>query len=276
MNSKKIIKFIKRLYKFAIDNYFISVFLASIAFVALVSFYKLFVVKPTFVYVQVKMGQGLWWASTQKPSLWFINNLKTGMVEKDLVGQPTTKVLSVRYYPWWGSNQYDVYLTMKLKVSGSKKTGKYNFKRSAIAVGAPVDFEFPSSQFSGTIIDLSTKPIKDKSSEKIVYLTKPFTYVWEYDGIKTGDKFFNGEENVVEILDKSAGETVSVIYPYRGTINPSFSQSRRDVVIKVKLKGKVVNDQFVFAEDQIISLGKTINLATDNFSFTDYLVAGIE
>src|SRR3990167_8185822 len=152
-------KFFKKLWNFTVTNYFISIFIACIAFVGVVSIYKLFFVKPTFVYAKVKVGQGLWWATTQKPNLWFVKNIKKGDAQTDFVGELTAEILSVHYYPTVSPNQYDVYLTMKLKVSGNKKTGKYNFNRSTIGVGAPIDLEFPSTQFSGTITDLSVKPI---------------------------------------------------------------------------------------------------------------------
>ena len=267
-------KFFKKLWKFATDNYFVSIFLACIAFVAFVSFYKLFFVKPTFIYAKVRVGQGLWWATTQKPSLWFVKNIKKGDIQTDLVGEPTAEILSVRYYPTYISNQYDVYLTMKLKVSGNKKTGKYNFNRSAIGVGAPVDLEFPSSQFSGTVTDFDDAPIKDEYVEKTVYLIKPLAFTWEYDGIKIGDKFFDGEENVIKILDKSAVEYTTITF--RGSLDEVFSQDRSDIVVKLKLKGKVVNNKFIFGEDQVVSLGKTVYLSTDNFTFTDYLVSKVE
>ena len=267
-------KFFKKLWKFAINNYFISIFLACIVFVGLVSFYKLFFVQPTFVYAKVKIGQGLWWASTQKPSLWFVKNINKGDVQTDLVGEPTAEILSVRYYPTYISNQYDVYLTMKLKVSGNKKTGKYNFNRSSIGAGAPIDLEFPSHQFSGTVTDFDDAPIKDEYVEKTVYLIKPLAFTWEYDGIKIGDKFFDGEENVIEILDKSAVEHPTITS--KGSLEEVFSQDRSDIVVKLKLKGKVVSDKFIFGEDQVVSLGKTVYLSTDNFTFTDYLVSKVE
>jgi len=269
-------KLIKKFWKFAIDNYFITIFLTCIAFVLLVSAYKLFISKPTYVYVRVKMGQGLWWASTNKPSMWFIKNIKKGDVQTDLVGALTSEILSVRYYPILYPNQYDVYLTIKLKVSGNKKTGKYNFNRSTIGVGAPVDFEFPSSQFSGTIVDLATQPIKDKYIDKIVYLSKPFAYTWEYDGIKAGDKFFDGEENVIEILDKFSGEYTSITSSNKNIVDQSSPQTRQGITVKLKLKGKIVDGKFVFGDDQVISPGKIVYLSTDNFSFTDYLVSKVE
>jgi len=270
-------KYFKKILKFFINNYFLSIFFACIAFVALVSIYKLFFVKPTYVYVKVKVGQGLWWASTQKPPAWFIDsfkNLKKDQ-EKDLTGKPIAEVLSIRYYPWWGSNQYDVYLLMKLKVT-KMGSGKYNFKRSAIGVGAPVDFEFPKVQFSGTIIELSEKPIKENYQEKTIIITKRNANPWEYDSIKVGDFYFDGQEKVVEILEKNAKNTQTLISDALGNYPDIAPEQRKYIFVKLKIKGKIKDNKFVFAEEQIITPGKTINLATQDFQFQDYIVAKVE
>lgn len=268
---------LKKLIKFSLDNYFISIFFAAILFVSIVSVLKLFIVKPTYVYARVKMGQGLWWASTARPSIWFVQNIKRGDVERDLVGSPIAQILGVRYYPWYTSNQYDVYLTVKLKVSGNKKTKKYSFKRSTIGVGSPIDFEFPNAQFSATVTDLENDPIKDTYIEKTIYLTKRYAYPWEYDGIKIGDKFFDGENTVFEVLDKSSSDTAEVITQESTKIlNPQTTELRRYITVKAKIKVKKVGEQYVFGEEQVLSLGKPINISTSNFSFTDYVIAEID
>jgi len=261
-----------------VDNYFLAIFFAAIAFVGFVSIYRLFFVKPTYVYVKVRVGQGLWWASTQKPSIWFIEGLKQAQKEpeKELTGQPAAKILSIRYYPWWGSNQYDVYVTMRLRVTRLGKTGKYNFKRSAIGVAAPVDFEFPSIQFSGTILQISEKPIKETLTEKIVYLNKSYAYPWEFDAIKIGDRYFDGQENVVEILDKYVGDITQVFVPVKSIIEQETLQSRRNITIKLKIKGKQEKNNFIFGEEQVVALGKPLNISTDNFQFQDYVVTKID
>ena len=272
-------KLFKKFLSFLIDNYFLSIFFAAIAFVGVVSIYKLFFVKPTYVYAKVKVGQGLWWASTQKPSMWYIEAFKrikqTQEKEKELTGKPQAEILEIRYYPWWGSNQYDVYLLMKLKVTKMGKIGKYNFKRSAIGVGSPVDFEFPSLQFSGTIINISEKPIREKYITKIINLTKKWALPWEFEAIKLNDKYFNGHEVVFEIIDKKSYPSQE-IYNYSGLYYPVESERKINIFLKAKIKVKEENNQLIFGEEQVIVPGKTINIATENFQFNDYLVAKIE
>lgn len=269
-------KLFKKIYRFLINNYFLTIFFASIAFVGFVSVYKLFFVKPTYVYAKVKMGQGLWWASTQKPSIWFIKSLKKQIEEKDLTGKPIAKILSFRYYRWYPTtSQYDVYLTMRLKVS-KMGSGKYNFKRSAIGVGAPVDFEFPQAQFSGTIIELSEKPIKDQLIEKVIYLQKSYAYPWEFENIKIGDSYFDGEEKVFEILNKNSGQNINIFELEKSLINPTTPTTRIDIIIKAKIKVKSFDGKLFYGEEQLIAPGKIIDIATDNFQFQNYLVAKVE
>lgn len=268
-------KILKKLWKFAIDNYFISIFLAAIAFVAVVSVYKLFLTKPTYVYAKVKVSQGLWWAATQKPSIWFLKALKKGDTETDLVGKPVAEILSVRYYPWFGSEQFDVYLSLKLKVSKNKKTGKYNFKRSTIGVASPIDLEFPSVQFSGTIIDMSDKLFIDTYIEKTVTLTKKYAYPWEYEAIQVGDLYFDGTSTVFTVLDKAATETRTLTEDAQGNY-PVDTEQKRYIVVKAKIKVNIINNQLFFGPEQKITLGRNINISTNNFTFNDYTVSKVE
>jgi len=271
----KLPKFVKKLWKFAIDNYFISIFLAAIAFVAVVSVSKLFFTKPTYVYAKVKVSQGLWWAATQKPSIWFLKAIKKGDAETDLVGKPVAEILSVRYYPWYGSDQFDVYLTLKLKVSKNKKTGKYNFKRSTIGVASPIDLEFPSVQFSGTIIDINDRPFKDVYIEKTIYLVKKWAFPWEGEVNNVGETYFDGEELVFTILDKQVTEAQDV-YNTSGIYYSVESERKKYITIKAKIKARVVNNQLFFGPEQKITLGKTLNISTNNFTFNDYTVSKVE
>ena len=191
--------------------------------------------KPTYVYVKVKVGQGLWWANTQRPNTWFVEAIKQAKEEVDLTGQPIAQVLGVRYYRWWGGGDFNTYVTAKLKVSKLGKTGKYNFKRSTIGVGAPIDFEFPNVQFSGTIMTISEKPLIEKYVEKTVYMTKKGAYPWEYDAIHIGDQYFDGKQTVFEILSKKTQDTNNISSDYYGNSNLEITEQK---IYSIKGKNK--------------------------------------
>lgn len=268
---------LKKIIKFSLDNYFISIFLACILFVGFISVYKLFFSKSTYVYAKVKMGQGLWWASTAKPPIWFVESLKKGDVQTNLTGSPIAEIQSIHYYPWYGAtNQYDIYLTLKLKVNGNPKTGKFNFNRSTIGVGSPIDLEFPSVQISGTVIQLSTKPFEEKFITKTITLTKKNVYPWEYETIRVGDTYFDGQQTVFTVLDKKSTD-ISVQAPdIYGNSTDLTLDLKKYIVVRAKIKVQEKNNQFIFGEEQVINPGKIINISTSNFTFSEYVVGGIE
>lgn len=248
----------------------------SICLVVGLSVYKIFLIAPTYVFAKIKIGQGLWWASTQKPPIWFIKALKKGDTQTDFLGNSTAEIISVRHYLWGNTNQYDIYLTAKLRVSGNQKNNKYIYNREPVAVGAPIDFEFPSAQFSGTIIDISTKPFNDVLITKTVYLTKKNAFPWEYDAIQINDEYFDGQDVVFQILDKEKTDTSLVVSDEFGNYPAPLAENRSFILVKAVVKGKMINNQLIIGEDQIISINKTFNITTNKYAFQDFEVSAIE
>lgn len=251
---KKLIHFIKK-------NYYLLVFSIVIIFVAIFSFYKIFTTKPTFIYVKVKLGQGLWWATTAEPPAWLVDSIKKSNTADDL----PVKVLEVRHYPFFSTgvnnqfiDQYNTYLSLKLKVTGNKNANNFSFNRSSIAIGAPIDLDLSKTQISGTIISFSKDPIKDIYLDKDIELTKTDPFSWENEAIKIGDYYFDGEEKVFEITGKQ------------------ISEDNRSLTVKAKIKLKRFDNQLIFAEDRVIAVGTNINIFTNNFSFNNYVVSRID
>lgn len=253
---KKLLHFIKK-------NYYLLALAFLIFFVSAVSLYKISIVKPTYIYAKVKLGQGLWWASTAEPPLWLVNSLSKKANNSDI------KIEKINYYPYYisGTNaqiinqnndQYKVYITLKLKVTTNKTADVFYFNRSVIAIGSPIDLAFPNVQVSGVVIDYSKQPIIDSLTDKVIFLTKSNPDDWEYEAIKIGDYYFDGKNKVFEILDKEILDNGNAL------------------TIKAKIKLKMINGQFVFGEDRIVTVGKNINIFTNNFSFYGYLVSLIK
>jgi len=275
-------KNIGKTFKSTLQNYwFILIFVACVGFVGIVSLYKLFVKRENFVYAKVKVSQGLWWASTQRAPVWFIPALKKGLVENSLVGQPSARITKVTYYPYYTASQYDIYLVLRLRVTGNQKTGTYNYNRSALAVGSPIEFAFPGAEFSGTVLALSARPFKPQFVWKTITLVKPSGYQWEYDAIKVGDKYHNGEQTVLEVLDKST--VANPLYGSDGlgtygerSVFGLYPEPRQFITVRLKAKVQNTKQNYVFGEEQELRVGKPVNLSTNNFYFQDFQVMSIE
>lgn len=244
-------------------QYFILLLVAALGFVGLFSFYRFFFVKPTYVYVKVKLGQGLWWASTIQPPVWFIKALKKGEKESGLNIQSKVAVIKVNFYPYFiyvGStaqlnDQYRVFLTLKLKADQNKNTGEYSFDRSTLAVGSPIQIDLPSVSFTGTVTELDKKPFSDPTIEKTITLKKALDDNI-LNGLQIGDEYFNGEETSLKIIDKY--------------VDGDY------LFIKAKIKVKEISHQLIFGEEQIIAVNNNFSFMVGNSVFYNFIVQKID
>lgn len=270
---------IKTVTKFFKKQLFISIFVGLILFVGLISLIKLPFNKTTDLYVTVKLSQGFWWANTPKPGIWFLQAFKKGEKEYNLLGKPIAEIMSVRYYQQVDSerNQFDMYLLVKLSVEDAKNKG-YLFKRTKIGIGSPIDLDFTNSQINGTIIDLNVKKITPNYVEKNITLTKKSNFPWEFDVIKVGDKYFDGEENILEITDKEAVDTyIGASIDSYGSTLPQVLELRKYITIKAKIKlKKNAYNQLIFGEEQVIKKDTYPDLTTNDSVLSDFKVASLD
>ncbi|MCX6731043.1 MAG: hypothetical protein NTZ55_04290, partial [Candidatus Roizmanbacteria bacterium] len=135
---------------------------------------------------------------------------------------------------------------------------------------------FSNTQFSGTIITLTETPIQEQYIDKIVYVSKKYAYPWEYDQILIGDSLSNGKEKVFEILEKAKGETNEIIFNDFGKFIPLETESYKYIYLKAKLRVKLEDKKYIYAEEMVISPGRGLNIATNNLTFNDYIITRVE
>jgi hypothetical protein len=87
--------------------------------------------------------------------------------------------------------------------------------------------------------------------------------------------YFDGKDTVLEIVDKSRTNTFAT---YSGAGNnyqiESVPVQTIRVTARVKLQEK--GGEYVFGEEQILRIGKTVNLVSDNFVFDQYTLSSID
>lgn len=239
-----------------------------------IAFFRFLSLDKEYVYAQVKVSQGVWWAETKRPEYWLIENLKRGMQEKGLTGRPTAELLSFKYYPHIPqpsefSSTYNVFLKLKLNVKKSSG-GTYSFKRNTLSVGAPIELNFPNVQITGYLTEISEKPIKDTYETKIVELTGRNLFPWEYNSIKIGDAYFDGKNEVFKVINKNSRLTSIIVSDLYGNYPTPSSEQRRYTTVIAEMKLEKKNDgRYFFGEEQEIDVGKEFKLITPfaNYSF---------
>jgi hypothetical protein len=188
----------------------------------------------------------------------------------------------VRYYPSrQDANQYETYLTAKLVVKIDKKTNRYLFKRLPIGVGSPIELEFPSTPITGTIIALSPKNFDERYQEKIIHLKLPRGYrrdaTDDFDNIKIGDKYFDGQENVFEILEKNLKPNVFLVENnLNGRVYEQQVFGQQDIIVKAKIKVKEDRKRLIYGEEEILRLGSQPTFITENFNYSSFFFIDIQ
>jgi hypothetical protein len=252
-----------------------------IGFTLLVSFFKASFAPEEKMYVKVKLSQGFWWASSTKPDAWFIAGIKEGEAETDVLGNEIAKVVKVTHYPYIPmdrgfEDKYDIYITVELAAKYQGDTKEPVFKRSAISIGSPIELSFPSSQISGTIIDLSQTPFDENLVEKRITLTKRFAYPWEFQAISVGDTYNDGDTDVFRVLTKSQRRT-SVLTPNSfGYLGTNTYEETSYITVEALVKAKEKNGQLIFGEDKILTNGNTLSVVTNNLVYDGYVVSSIK
>lgn len=287
------IKKLKDIREFFLKNY-VFAFIAIVFLVLIYSISKSLTTQSKTIYVKIKVGQGMWWAQTGRPNIWFVNAIKRGEKEYDIIGRPSAKILAVRHYPSEAglpgtyddsginqfTNQYDVYLTLMIRVNFDNKYNKYYYKRSPVLIGSPIDFEFSTTAITGTVIDISEQPFNDHYVDKTVQLVirggykKDFPYLFEK--INVGDQYFDGKDTVIEITDKWIEPMVINVSNINAQIYEREIYSQQNIVVKAKIRVKEKNNTLIFGEEKVVGIGSGFNIVTPSYIIGNFIVSKIE
>jgi len=278
MKMRKVVKTAKK-------NYLFVIFALGIFIVGFYIVSKSVFSKPSYVYVKVKVGQGLWWAATTRPNNWYAQSIKVGDTKLGMGGKPDAHVLSVRRYPsptiTWLSNQYDVYVTLLLKSGLNKKTGGYSYNRGQLSIGSPIEVQFPKVDLTGTVIEISEKPFLDEFVYKTIYLVyqggfnEDFPY--RYNNIQIGGTYNDGTGIVFEVIDKALEKNIwPIANNLTGYVYEREITTTQNIVVKDKVKLLKKTSGLFYGEDYKVTVNASIPFYTDNYYFENFQIRKIE
>ena len=276
-NKKTATRVIRKYFNLACNNLLLTLFILIIILVDFIATYKLLFPRQSYIYVKVKVGQGYWWAPTSAPGSWYLNALRNGEEERDLLGRSIATIVRIEHYPSWQTNQDGIYLVLKLKASYNKRTGEYNFDRSIISVGSPIDIQFPKIDVTGTVIDINLHMFKPKYVWKTVYLvnTQGYTqdFKYRYDDIHIGDSYNDGNQKVFEIMAKYL---VKNIWTISNNLNAQVYDrevdSVQNIVVKAKILVQAKPDGYYFGEESKIINNSYVPLEAAGYRYENFSI----
>ncbi len=273
---KFINKRLRKILSFAKKNYLLSFFIALILLFISFLLYKSLFSASNFVYVKVKIEQGYY---VGKPSVWIINALDDA--KKTSANSGNVQLISEEHYPNWQPDQIDIYIVAKLPANYNRNTGEYSYNHSTLSIGSPIQLHMKNLDINGTIIDLNSQPFSYKYVYKTVYLvdkggyTKDFPYM--YNGINIGDKYFDGTNTVLEVLDKSLEKNILAVQNnLNGQVYEQTVDTTQNVVIKARVRVKQTDKEYTYGEIYEVKNNNPIPFSTNNYFLSDFVIRNIE
>lgn len=268
MKLKK--KHLTKTLRFLRKNYFLTIFGIVVIFVGITILFKYVNSKPTYYYAKIQVNYPASYYS--KPDFWLIKSLRADEKQYNAFGNTEAEILEERYYPSSDNTSFNIYLTVKLAGNVNKKTHEYTFQRTKIGIGSPITLNLSSSQLYGTVVDLSQTPFKDKYIEKIITLVNRGAYFKDspyiYEGIQIGDRYFDGQDYVFQIIDKSLQKNiVTITNNTTGQVLEGETDATQNIVVKAKILVLQKDDQLIFAGDQPLRVGSKFAFSSSDFDF---------
>lgn len=272
-------KYLKKWIKLSRKYYLVPILAVILIFVGIFVLYKIINGNSIYYYAKVQVSYPASYFS--KPDFWLVNSLMQSGKQYSVFGSTEAKLLGIRYYPNTDGTSFNIYLNVELNGGYDKKTKQYTFQRTQIGVGSPITLNFSSTQLYGTVIDLSPVPFNEKYVKKTITLVERGSYYEDdpsaYNDIQVGEKYFDGENNIFQIIGKSHEKNIiPVANILTGQAYSAQITATENIIIKAKIMVLQKDNQLIFAGNQILRTGSKFMFSTSNFDFSQFTIDSIQ
>lgn len=269
----------KFLSKFKIIDWIgIGIFFAILAMATAV-----FLRRTSFVYVTLEISHGedafhnFWF---YKPPHWYIQNLQTGMANKDVLGRTDLELVDMYYYPN-KSNEYSLYVTLKTRTVFNKRSQQHSYQGQPLLVGEQRVFKLGSVSIPSMIHKIEdyqqdtlikkaivSGELKSEDHEEIEIAAETrFLGIRNYlaDVIEPGLVIEDSKGKIVaEILDakKTTGYREFI---YQNSLIKVIDPERKNVQLIAELVLNEINGEYLYMEEAQILLGEIVEFPFDDF-----------
>lgn len=270
------IPFLKRKNKYKFNWIdFLGVFIFFAVLFIAVSF---FLRKPSYTYVTLQISKGskddyynFWF---YKPTDWYIENLKIGMSDSNLLGKANLELVDMYYYPVNVASEQTVFVVLKVNAVYNKLNNQYSHQGKPLLIGDHRVFQLEKVSIPGLIRSISSE-LPEKVTQK-VHIKGVFDSENNENILQEAEMRFIGLKNfqadkVVEGLTSynTKGEELMKItkvnktrgyreFIYQNSIARVPDPDRTVVEFEADLTLTEVNGHFLYKEEESVVLGKML------------------
>lgn len=235
-----------------------EIFAATVCVGLLVFIVKYFGIKEDYRNIRVEVIRKNWVENYDpygyRAPYWLSDKLKVGQTEKNSVGKNIAQVVRIENYIK-GSEEAEVYLTLKVQAVLNKRTGRYTFKDKPMDLGSQIELSLDTANVLGQIVDdnapLSGYPTKNFEIKVRGRNVDPSLLPKIVPGIKMYERSSNqviAEFTDVKIEDSSLQPLTFDQEKYLYT----QTNRHKDVVITAKITAYQMDGRWYFSGHQNI------------------------
>lgn len=211
---------------------------------------------------------------------WLTDKIKSGDIERSYTGEETARVLRTEIYERGGMD-FDVYITVKLKVEYNTRMQSYSYRGQPILAGSPIKLKLNRALVIGQIIDDQVPP--DGYESKQVTITGRIRNAepWFIEKLIPENTISNGNQTVAKILSVQTDNPVSQILTTtqtgtRTNVILEKNPRTRDVILTVQLTIERYSNGWFYGGHQRVKAGDRLYLYFPNVDAREIEIQNVE
>lgn len=206
---------------------------------------------------------------------WLSNKIKKNQSEKDKSGKIIAQLLDFDNYER-GTEEAELYLTVKVRVTINKRTGQYFFKDKEISLGSPIELDLDNNLIFGQIIDNNVPANNYPVKNFIVTVRGKNLEPNIINNIIPNDKMINrsNNETVIEIIDVVTENPTSNLLLQKTQL--VYNPRVKDVLVKARVKAYQQDNRWFFTGHQNLKVGNPFYFYGKNINLYDLIIEDVK
>lgn len=231
---------------------------------------KVLLEKDTYITAELYASGGEWWWDNPLPPYWLTDPVQPGAIEYDPMGNKLVEVLETRKFE--EGERKMLWVKVKLKVSPSKSSKQYRFRREPLQTGSLIYIAPNNIKIFCNVMWIEGTEEKRQTYEKIITFKEYDIEPWRADTIKVGDVMKDDSgEIMAEIIDKKVELAEMTTVDWAGVTHKERNPYKRDYTLKVKMKTIKSKDRYYFSYFQPLKIGFYIWIPLEDKNISGYI-----
>lgn len=244
----------------------VPLFVIFTVIICLAVFVKSFLIKDTYIEVELLVSGGEWWWDTLHPPYWLGDPIVNGAVEYTIQGKKQVELLEIQKFN--EGSKKTIYIKARLLATVNKWTKKYRYKQTPLEIGATILLAPNNIQLYANIIGIQGVSPERQRVKRTVTLKWYNIYPWQAEAISVGDQMISSEKDVwVTILTKEVANAEKIILneflrnqqnPQGNVVIGTIDPLKRDVTMTAEIITTLATNSEMFAYYLPVKIGDVL------------------